>query len=994
MGALQSQVVPVNLVQGIDTKTDPKVVVPGKLLTLENATFDGPENLTKRNGYTPFSTSVMGGGTIAAGVGLAAYKGELALADGTNLYSYAAGQAAFSPSKGTYQPVSLAVKPVVQSSVSQTRADVAYHAGTGLECVLGSSPQSTLMAYSIVDRTTGDLILNCAPISNGSTTGNTICKVVTLGAFFVIVYQDVGTTNLQYVYIDTATPTAISSATVIATGGTNFNTSAPTVDVAVINSQAFVGYPSVLSSTNVAVARLSVSGSTVVLGTTQLHEAGESAAFGVLNVFGDASNRLWVGYWNGSAVKAFISDFPTDPTLTNPLILGPTVVETLVNVSNLTGIVSGSTATFYYTVFATNPYNDLVRVNTLTSAGVAGTASVLIRSLTVNSKAFTYGGDTFLLLIYISTLQPTGFLYNASRGSVVCKVAPEVSGFGFLVGGFALNGILPEVSQVVTGTYLFPFLQISQENIVGGTTPLTDLPTSGIQLAEVTFLPPVDSVEAANDLHLSGGFLWLYDSGTVTEHGFHLFPESPTLVASGSDGALSAGTYSFCSVFAWTDNQGQVHRSSPSVAVQVTVSATNHVAITQPTLRVTAKAANTVFVEFYRTTANGTIFFRLAAPGVVNLPGMDTVSYTDKLADATILSQLELYTTGGEVENIATPAVRDLCSYKTRAVVIPADNPTSWWYSKEVLPGAPLEFSDLLVQNETQTGGGFIACEQMDDKLVLFKKETVYYVVGNGPSPSGANNDFTPAQQVVTETGCNNAASVVLMPDGLMYQSPKGIYLLDRSLKDHYIGAAVQAFNAFTVTSAELIPTARQVRMTLSNGTALVYDYYDRDQSGIGQWSVFTGISAVGSALFQDLFTFVTAAGVVSQETPGVFTDNGAFVQMKLLTSWLSFAGLQGFQRVYRCLILGKYYSPHHLNVQVAYDDVSTFVQVNDIPASSTPPYQYRINFQRQKCEAVQLQIMDTQTSAFGEGLSLTALAFEVGVKGGTNRMAATRSYG
>ena len=107
------------------------------------------------------------------------------------------------------------------------------------------------------------------------------------------------------------------------------------------------------------------------------------------------------------------------------------------------------------------------------------------------------------------------------------------------------------------------------------------------------------------------------------------------------------------------------------------------------------------------------------------------------------------------------------------------------------------------------------------------------------PSPSGANNDFSEAIKIAGNTGCANPASVVEIKDGLFYQDPtKGIWLLDRSLQEYYIGADVEAFNGYIVTSAQLSEGYTQVRFSISNGTDLVYDYV------AGQWSVFTNHSA------------------------------------------------------------------------------------------------------------------------------------------------------
>ena len=137
------------------------------------------------------------------------------------------------------------------------------------------------------------------------------------------------------------------------------------------------------------------------------------------------------------------------------------------------------------------------------------------------------------------------------------------------------------------------------------------------------------------------------------------------------------------------------------------------------------------------------------------------------------------------------------------------------------------------------------------------------------------------------------------------------------------------------------------------------------------------------------------STGTILKEATGVYTDNGAFIQLSLTTSWLSFAGLQGYERFYDMLLLGDYKSPHTLNVQFAYDFNNTTTQTVQIPVTSDPGvYQYRIFPINQKCEAFQITIFDTQDSSFGEGFDISALIMRVGIKAGTNKMAASKAYG
>jgi hypothetical protein len=117
---------------------------------------------------------------------------------------------------------------------------------------------------------------------------------------------------------------------------------------------------------------------------------------------------------------------------------------------------------------------------------------------------------------------------------------------------------------------------------------------------------------------------------------------------------------------------------------------------------------------------------------------------------------------------------------------------------------------------------------------------------------------------------------------------------------------------------------------------------------------------------------------------------------MKATTGWLSFAQLQGFQRVYKLMFLGDYKSAHRIQVDVSVDFDDTVVQTSTITATSTPPYQYRVFMTRQKCESIKFTIQDLApvTGSWTEAYTLGNMAFEVGIKRGLNKLPATKSVG
>src|SRR6185436_16725355 len=73
---------------GLDTKTDPASVQPGRFLELINVRFVNPGRLSKRYGINPIPSATTDGGSITVGAALSTVGDELVEFDGAFVYSY------------------------------------------------------------------------------------------------------------------------------------------------------------------------------------------------------------------------------------------------------------------------------------------------------------------------------------------------------------------------------------------------------------------------------------------------------------------------------------------------------------------------------------------------------------------------------------------------------------------------------------------------------------------------------------------------------------------------------------------------------------------------------------------------------------------------------------------------------------------------------------------------------------------------------------------
>lgn len=980
----------------------------GKFLTMVNSVFTTNGRLSKRNGFPRLTDLPNANQTTITTLN------DNLLATGSNLYAYSEDADQWL-NQGLVQPVQLDVQSLVRSTTEQRNPDAAV-SSTGLTCLVYTD--NDLLYYQVSDSETGQQIVSRTLIEDGVASP----RVFLLNRYFIITYiADVsGATHLQYIAVPISTPATPLAAVDIST---TLTTQDAGYDGYVANNSLYLAWDDTGPAVNVVYLS-----STLVL-QTPVQVAADDAD--LVSVTADNSGNtpvIYVTWWNTTSDDGFTASF--DQILAP--ILAPTAIFTNTEINELTSVANDDTLH----IFAENsndyasPYpvgsvrTDYVTNINVTSAGTVSLPSTVLRSVGLASKAFIGPNDeVYMLVAYGETAQPSYFLIN-DTGDIIMRLAYSNGG------GYADTQVLPSVSQI-EDSYYIPYLI---KDFLAPVNKGTDLPSgtrttaiytqTGVNVAIFTInATNQQSSEIAQTLHLTGGQLWMYDGVKPVEHGFHVWPENVQLVQSNGSGTIANGTYFYVFTYEWTDNQGNLHRSAPSVPEEiVTTGANDTVTCYVPTLRLTYKTdPNPVRIVGYRWSQAQQTYYQFTSitDPTYNDTTVDYVAIVDTEPDVNILGNTLLYTTGGVIENIAAPASIDSTLYKNRLFLIDAENPNLLWYSKPVLQNTPVEMSDLFTFFVAPTSGaqgstGPMKCvSSMDDKLILFKKDAIYYITGIGPDVAGANNDFNDPVFITSAVGCSNPNSIVLTPNGLMFQSDKGIWLLRRDLGAEYIGSPVENYNDIEVMSALSVPGTTQVRFTLANGVDLMYDYFQQ------QWGTFTNVQAISACLFHGAHTYLTQNGMVNQETPGRYVDGGGTpVLLSFTTSWINIAGLQGYERFYFMYLLGNYYSPFMLNVSLAYDYNSSASHNTIVtPDNATGawgdeaqwgsgeawggtgrPFEARVFPEQQKCQSFQVTVQEVYDSVAGEtagqGLSLSGLNLVIGAKKGYRTQKASRSFG
>lgn len=1082
--ALDKSSLPINFALGLDTKTDPFQVSPGKMLSLKNTVFSKGGLLQKRNGNKALAPLPMPAAYTTT------YNGSL-LAIGRSIQAYNESNNVWQ-GKGTIDPVDVAVRQMVRSATNQSQADAAT-APNGLVCTVFTdnipSGSSTVPVYKYqITTQLGDLVQPPTPIPPGSGAIVGSPRVFVVGIYFIIVFSNLisGTNHLQYIPISTSAPTQVMT-----TG--NFSsqyTPASTVafDGVVTNNSLYIAWHG-----SDGAIRATYLDRNLNLHNTVVYAARIGTLFTVCADETQSSTVIYVSFYDSGSQNGYTLAFNTSLVT----VLAPTQIITGLTVLNLASVAQDGVCTVYEEISNDYSYDssiatNLIRSLTITQAGSVTQLGVLVRSLGLGSKAFLMDGQSYFMGAYQSTFQPSYFLMNGD-GDIVSRIAYE-NGGGYLVAGLPSAQVLDDTVQIA---YLYKDLIEAVNKSQGAPNAAGVYSQTGVNLSLFTFIETeLNSAEIGGNLNLNGGFLRNYDGAAPVENNFFIFPEDLEATPTTSAGGMAFQDYFYVATYEWTDANGNINRSAPSVPLEVDMSGLSgtpitftsvfakgaksitvssatglvlgqtltdsttganiaagtyitsivgttiglslpteaasastpgdtlstadvgKVTINVPTLRLTYKT--TVKIVLYRWSAAQETYYQVTSVLVplLNDKTADSVQFVDKLGDGAILGNNILYTTGGVFENLAPPPSAGVALFKSRLFSINAEDRNVLDFSKQVIENTPVEMNDNFsiyvaptVASEGSTGE--MKCvAPLDDKLVIFKANAIYYISGTGPNNLGADNDFSDPVFITSVVGCSNKNSIVFTPNGLMFQSNKGIWLLDRSTGTSYIGAAVEEFNDSKVLSAINIPNTNYVLFTLDSGVTLMYDYY------FEQWGTFVNIPAVSSTLYQDLHTYINSRGQVFQETPGKYLDGSQPVLMSFTTAWLSLAGIQGFERAYFFYLLATYLSPHKLNVQIAYDYVSTIQQSTIISPDnftgvygsaplfgSGSPYggpsqleQWRIFLKRQKCRTFQITINEifdsTKGVVAGAGFTMSGINLIIGGKGNYPRLRASRQAG
>lgn len=998
---LQKRVFGVDLTNGLDTKHDKFLTT--KLTRMDNAIFEAEstaasysQTISKAGGYTNLSNwTALDGNTISDGKRAATRKNELLVETATSLHSVLRGGTnGYTRRTSSFVRVGLAVTKLARASAASGTNFAQDVARSGnLSCWVWSE-SSTSVRVSVYDETTGAAYLARYDLSGGDSLKNP--RVVATATQFVIITVRSADTSIGYNTISFTTPTTVSART---NWFTDANFAANNTTDAIYDStstRVYFAYH-LAAGAGFKVAKTDAAALTIAT-SRSVADANHDPTYGCSVVRAT----------NGTVI---VSTIRAAGELRTCAIPDAMASETKLNIGTATGAVVGietSTANRVMLIYngagsagTTTSAQILTKVVVDTTPTVIAGPSTVARSLGVLSKPWIRSSQVFVGAQYYASLGKTNFVVGCGTDGSTSGMFGAVARFAIDGAGTATGDRTPSSVLTTSTTATFAFRITGDPTLLNG-VDVTPTGTARVDLDFATTTQPLQRAEYADAAHFAGGLPLVYDGAQVFEAGFNYVPDVDAVVlADGGAGVLSAGAYSVRIVWEFTDSTGRRWQSVPSVAKSLTLGAGKQLAITAPSYRLTRMhdTGMTATVVAYITEANGTVYYR--GQSAANTTSADTVALAYNQADTTLIGNELIYTTGDALEYEPFPDHRVGCIHQTRYFMAGlSENPYAVQYTDELADNAAPATNALYRIVVPPDKGKITALASMDGKVFFFCERGIWFAYGQGPNLQGLQSTYSPPELASPDLGCriDSPDSVVLSPDGIWFQASQGFRFLTRGLTvarhpdGMFVGSEadtqLDGISPTNCMAALPVPGKPMIYFFVSNTFALVYNYQWQ------QWSKLTLLIHADAVVWNGSVTTLLSTGVVT--TVGGGTINGVGVTTTIETGPIRFAGIAGFQRVYRMLLLGtKRASGATIRVYEAFDYATTFGSAYTLAVDAGiavgDPISLRHPLSRQKCASIRIKIDDGSPEQ--DTFSLSNLSFEVGFKPGAYKLPAAQTF-
>lgn len=953
---------------GVSTLTDPVHVLPGKLLTLENARFDKPGGISKRPGYVSRTVNIFSDTPASLSTGLRLAEGtdgEQLLLDVRNLYAWngtdwvnrgRVGDALVTSSLDYFD-----------AGISASQVDFAYANGIRLLSWAGGEFQH------FVSNNSTTLVKSATAIGQVFATGDQLWSIRANGASVEWGRIDTTTANQPAEY--TITPAAFA---------------APALNIGVANGDMVAACP--IGSVGLAVAFLDSGDANQLHVSIRLNanpptqpvaqwDSGEVPDECVAICADLNANRIYVA-WSiaGTGIRFAVLNAALGTQI------GATItVDNTGEPRQRIAMCPGTTGRVFlawehFKGFAGSPPSErlpYVRWCQVTDvpAVVGGAGGIHICSdVAIAAKPYVVNSQVYLpvihtgagyghgLIIQIGNTSTPEALDPSWRGTFAREVAqPDLDDVNEpITRGWVANSV-----NTADGFYRFPIRSRERFEVAKDNDDAIIIGHTGVRVvASAHELSSRNWCTWGKGMFLAGGRPSWYDGVQCAEHGFAWPPsvnrDTPEDLLNDNTGLFpTLGNFITVQlIWHFQDVNGQIQQSEPSKIfgrAMLALGANDGfiVALRNTLLTDRAPPASSwwstgitkAVIQTYRTTAGvenppgtvvtagGTVFYRTKPYRGFTIPGHGTATVGPNTdvgppvltigdvgslgeLDADIVNNEVLYTTGGILPNVGTPPAEICHSHGNRLWLAGLEEPRDLWFSQPFVEVEGPRFNSAL---RLRIPEPIFALGTLDDKLIVGTFTSLYVVSGRGPGASGDIDIGFSVERLASDLGCINHRSMVATPLGLMMHTTRGFMLLDRALQLQDIGAPVQGLfsreSVVNVVQGTLVTGQAHVRWVANVfdseleavvPVAFVFDYR------VGEWS-FDRLG-VNATVITDSISFgqhthhaiLHIDGRFAEEDLTGTASSETFYEFTAETPWIRLDTLQGWQRVRSVTLLGR----------------------------------------------------------------------------------------
>lgn len=450
------------------------------------------------------------------------------------------------------------------------------------------------------------------------------------------------------------------------------------------------------------------------------------------------------------------------------------------------------------------------------------------------------------------------------------------------------------------------------------------------KIGYINFLPSLSTAEFGKSVYLAGSNCRNWDGRALVDAGFHDYPTASSSLESIDSGlTLSDGLgdesqtgYQYRIYPVKYNALGErfqgVAVSSPVIQAALAVLAVpSSIVLTIKTIPCTNH--DDVVFEIYRTPAGGTVFY--LEDTMVNTREDDVVSFFSVMADSELVTRVpdpHAVTVGGlsELEESAPLGCAILVTASDRLWGIGGQVPQGVaQYSKLYESGEGAGFDALAGTQVVDATGGEITsiASNGDARVVLFQRDKLFVLTGDGPNNFSGDTGTFGVPQVVLSDGALNHSGTITLPIGIAYWGAGGPKILGNNFQSLSISEPVEPLaSTMTPTGARVDLARREVVWYTGEGRALLLNYMNGPR-----WAEWSGLPVAGCSKTR----LVTVDGRLLTPSADVGTDDGRRFSFELATGNIRPDQLlTGGMRVRRIGFSGKYNGYHRVKFKIFYN--------------------------------------------------------------------------